>query len=223
MAVQGRRARPILILASTSSSQASGAAVKPAACSHTQESACSDPQLRPTVPRHPDTPTGWPSTSSVPVTSPSGTLATGLVRGSGARYSTAGRSGRSGGCPPVMLRSQDAVRSPRTALPRNCSGPAAASGGKTPKTCLTTTGRWPRASRPWTILAVRRMAGASSTEVPPNFMTTGFMRRRPRDRERCPGFQVRRRAEGACPSRPGTRHSTAQRRLHPGSYCARAR
>src|ERR1017187_5445903 len=58
IAVQGVRTPPILILASTSSSQVSGAAPKPEACSHTQESACSDPQLWPMVPRHPDTLTG---------------------------------------------------------------------------------------------------------------------------------------------------------------------
>ena len=50
-----------------------------------------------------------------------------------------------------------------------------------------TTGCRPRAIRPATMSAVRRMATASSTEVPPNFMTTSFMPRRPpqlRDEER---------------------------------------
>src|ERR1700722_13981899 len=97
IAVHGDRAGPTLILASTRSSHASGAPPKSAACSHTHESACSDPQLLPTVPRHPDTLTLRSPTSSWPVTWPSGTLASSLVRGSGERYSAAGRNGRNGG------------------------------------------------------------------------------------------------------------------------------
>ena len=44
---------------------------------------------------------------STPVTWPSGTVASSLVRGSGARYNTGGRSGRNGGCSPVLARSDN--------------------------------------------------------------------------------------------------------------------
>src|ERR1700732_2933085 len=40
----------------------------------------------------------------------------------------------------------------------------------------TTTGVFPDATRPATIAAVRPMAAASSTDVPPDFMTTRLMR-----------------------------------------------
>jgi hypothetical protein len=50
-------------------------------------------------------------------------------------------SPRKGGWPPVMARSQRAVRPPMAASPRNRPGSAAASGGKAPKTCLITAGR----------------------------------------------------------------------------------
>ena len=40
----------------------------------------------------------------------------------------------------------------------------------------TTMGCLPRATRPATMAAVRRMAAGSSTDVPPNFMTTRLMR-----------------------------------------------
>jgi hypothetical protein len=40
----------------------------------------------------------------------------------------------------------------------------------------TTTGCLPRATRPATMAAVRRMAAGSSTDVPPNFITTRLMR-----------------------------------------------
>jgi 2-polyprenyl-6-methoxyphenol hydroxylase-like FAD-dependent oxidoreductase len=138
------RAGPTLILASTSSSHASGTAPKSAACSQTHESACSDPQLCPAVPRHPDTLTSRPSTWSMPVTWPSGTTASSLVRGSGARYSTGGRNGRNDGCSPVIARSQRALCSPSTACPQNWPEPAVVSGGKALKTCLITVGGWPR-------------------------------------------------------------------------------
>ncbi len=69
-----------------------------------------------------------------------------------------------------------------------------------------------------TILAVRRIAVASSTEVPPNFMTTGFMRGQPRDRGR-----LGQREEQACPGQPGTRHSVPPRRRRRESCCGRAR
>ena len=55
------------------------------------------------------------------MTWPSGTVASSLVRGSGARYNTGGRNGRNGGCAPVMARSQRAARCPSTACPRNGS------------------------------------------------------------------------------------------------------
>jgi hypothetical protein len=57
-------------------------------------------------PRHPDTAIVRPSTPTVPVTQPSGTLASSLVRGSGARSSSAGRNGCSGGWGLLMVRSQ---------------------------------------------------------------------------------------------------------------------
>ena len=117
IAVHGDRAGPTLILASTRSSHASGAPPKPAACSHTHESACSVPQLWPAVPRHPDTLTLRPSASSMPVTCPSGTLASSLVRGSGERYSAAGSNGRNGGSSLAMARSQRAACSPIAACP----------------------------------------------------------------------------------------------------------
>jgi len=144
IAVQGDSAGPTLILASTSSSHASGAPSKPSACSQIHESACSDPQLCPAVPRHPDTLTARPSISSVPVMWPSGTTASSLVRGSGARYSTGGRRGRNGGCSPVSTRSQRALWSPIAACPRNWPSPATVCGGKAGRTCLITDGRGPR-------------------------------------------------------------------------------
>src|SRR5579883_2735313 len=62
----------------------------------------------------------------------------------------------------------------------------------------TTTGRL--AERPLTMAAVRSMARASSTEVPPNFMT--IMGTRPRRRARSPQVALRFQQLGAQQSRP---------------------
>ena len=85
-----------------------------------------------------------PSTPRVPVTQPSGTLASSLVRGSGARCSSAGRSCCSGGWGLLTVRSQWAVCCPMTAFPPELAGTRGRTGGKAANTCLTTTG-----GRPW--------------------------------------------------------------------------
>ena len=59
----------------------------------------------------------------------------------------------------------------------------------------------------------RLIAGASSTDVPPNFMTTGFMRKQPPDRQ----------PEPACPGQPGTPHSIPPHPLPRELCCGRGR
>jgi hypothetical protein len=81
----GVTTRPSRTRATTSSSQASGASSSSAACSHTQRSACSEPQLCPTVARQPATSTRRESNVSRPLTMPSGSGASSFVRGTGAR------------------------------------------------------------------------------------------------------------------------------------------
>ena len=73
----------------------------------------------------------------------------------------------------------------------------------------TTTGCSPWLTRPATIRAVRRIALASSTEVPPNFITTSrFMPALPPDR--------------ACPAIPAPPRSAEPRPPPRGSCCATA-
>ena len=93
IAVHGDRDGPALILASTSSGHTCGAVSKPAACSHTHESACSVPQLWPRVPRHPDMLILRPSTSSMAVTWPSGTAASSKCDAAPGASSSAAPSG----------------------------------------------------------------------------------------------------------------------------------
>ena len=101
----------------------------------------------------------------------------------------------------------------------------------------TTTGCLPCATRPATMAAVRPMAAGSSTEVPPNFMTTRLMRRfssrigrvrrapRPRQRLATPATKTCRRGPRVqtCLNWRAVRRSGWPRRPHREWCCARAR
>ncbi len=98
------------------------------------------------------------------------------------------------------------ARSPRAAV-----AAAESSRSVTLAIALTTTmGCNPLRTRPATISAVRRIATASSTEVPPNFITTRrFMPAQPPDR--------------VCPARQAIPHSAALRPPRRGWCCGKAR
>src|SRR4051812_12401536 len=68
------------------SSQASGRSSKSAPCSQIQRSACSAPQLWPTIPRQPSTSSDRPATSTEPEKRAAGSGVSVFVRGSGAEY-----------------------------------------------------------------------------------------------------------------------------------------
>ena len=116
---RGRRWRPKASVGrrpsaarSTTSSHAPGASAKPTACSQTQRSACSEPQLWPTMPRQPATSVRCPSASIQPVNTASGCGLSSFVRGSGARYIHARGRWRSAGSPPAACRSHGGAERP---------------------------------------------------------------------------------------------------------------
>ncbi len=139
LAIQGLSAPPTRMRAIASSIQASDSSSKPAACSQTQRSACSTPQLWPTVARQPTTSTSAPSSTRRPLAIPSGTGASSFVRGTGRRYSAAGRRWRSTGPPPASVSSHCAIRPRARASPRNACAEAPP-GGSAGSDCLTAAG-----------------------------------------------------------------------------------
>jgi hypothetical protein len=122
LATHGVTQRPARTRPSTTSSQAPGTSAKPTACSQTQRSACSAPQLWPVIPRHPATSVRRPPASTQPLNTASGRGLSSLVRGSGARYIHSRGRCRSSGSAPAASRSHDAVRPSADAEPRKPVG-----------------------------------------------------------------------------------------------------
>ncbi len=84
LAIHGVVSGPMRMRPSATSSHASGAPSKPTPCSQIQRSACSAPQLWPTIPGHASSSQRSPSASTQPEIAVSGSGLSVFVRGTGA-------------------------------------------------------------------------------------------------------------------------------------------
>ena len=127
----------ILILPRATSSHASGASSKPIPCIQIQRSACSEPQLWPTIPRQPSSSRRRPpASSSAPSKTASGAGLVSLVRGSRVRYSHSRGRWRSSGA-----RGAKAQLPARRPAASPCARPGRSSSARSP-------GARPRSSLP---------------------------------------------------------------------------